>query len=206
MDSQLASRKFPGFDRVFDLADPGSDRAFVASIDIPADAALPMLRGELRRITPIEGRWSIGRKKPSDVVWTTLALPVLLHQRVVDLLRKENITGWNSVPCMLRGPDGELWPYAFLTVTGRCGPIDDGKSVKFDKQYPGGVFPAWKGLYFDPESWDGSDVFMPAGDVGWIFVSERTKVVLDKARVSNISCTALDRVERMQISKNALAL
>lgn len=203
MDSKLPSRRFPGFDHVFDLTDPGSERAFVASIDIPADAALPMLRGELRRITPIEGRWALGGRKPSDVVWTTLALPVLMHQKVVDLLRNEGFTGWDSVPCNLHSPDGESWPYAFLTVRGRCGAIDDRKSVQFDKQYPEGIFPAWKGLYFDPDSWDGSDVFMPTGDVGWIFVSERAKSALDKARVSNISCTPLDKVERVQIRKNA---
>lgn len=201
MDSRSAFSAFPGFDHLYEFADPGSDRAFVASIDVLTEMALPMLRGEMRRVTPIEGRWAMGSAKPADIVWTTVALPVLLSERAVDLLRKEHVTGWDLIPCTLYGKQGESWPYAFLTVHGRCGPIDDLKSTRIDKTYPAGVFPAWKGLYFDPRSWDGSDVFMPAGDVGWIFVTERLKSVLEKAKVGNVLCTPLDQVERVQLSR-----
>lgn len=99
---------FPGFDRLYDLADPGSDRAFVATIDVPAETALPMLRGEIRRVTPIEGRWAMGSAKPLDVVWTTLALPALLGQRVVDLLRKEQVTGWDFISVQLAREEGRV--------------------------------------------------------------------------------------------------
>lgn len=50
--SQLASKNFCGFDRMYDLGNPGSARAFVATLDIAVDAALSLLRGEVRRVTP----------------------------------------------------------------------------------------------------------------------------------------------------------
>jgi len=201
MDSPLDS-SFPGFDRLYELADPGFVRAFVAAIDVPADSALPLLRGDLHRVTPIEGRWAMGRAKPLDVVWTTLALPVLLSQRVVDLLRMEQVTGWDCIPCTLYGKSNQSWPYAILSVRGRCGPIDVQKSTRIDKAYPAGVFPAWRGLYFDPLSWDGSDLFMPEGDVGWIIVTQRVKDLMEMAKISNVMFTPLDRVERVQLSRS----
>ncbi len=141
----------------------------------------------------------MGGAKPSDVVWTTYAVPVLLSQRVIDLLRKEDVTGWDVIPCDLRGKKGESWPYGFLQVHGRCGAIDEGKSMKIDKIFPGGVFPAWIGLYFEPASWDGSDVFMPEGRGGWVIVTERVKAVLEKAKVRNVLYTALDRYELVRL-------
>jgi hypothetical protein len=39
-------------------------------------------------------------------------------------------------------------------------------SVQVSRIFPGGIFPVWKGLLFEPESWDGSDFFMPAQRFG----------------------------------------
>lgn len=199
MDSRRTSRRFPGFNRLYELADPGSERAFVASIDLPAEDALGVLRGEVARINPIRGRWSSGASTPLDVVWTTLALPVLLSQRLVDVIRKEQLTGCDFVPCTIEGKGGESWNYYTLIVQGRCGAIADRESVKVERLYPGGIFPVWRGLYFDPESWDGSDFFMPDEPVGWVIVSERVKVVLEDARTRGAVFTRLDEVERLQL-------
>jgi len=199
MDLPSASKHFPGFSHLYALADPGDSGAFVASIDTPGDRVLPMLRGDSHHIVSMEGRWAMGSARPSDVVWTTLAVPVLLSQHAVDLLRREHIAGWDAIPCTLYDKAREARPYSYLTVRGRCGPIDNTRSFKVEKIYPGGVFPAWKGLYFDPSTWDGSDIFMPQGDVGWIFITERVKRALKTANISNTLYTPLDQVERAQL-------
>ena len=82
---------------------------------------------------------------------------------------------------------------------GRCGPIENDRSVKFEKVMPGGVFPWWRGLYFDPESWDGSHLFMPAGRTGWIFAVDEVKQAFDDAKVKNVSFRRLDEVERSKV-------
>jgi hypothetical protein len=102
-----------------------------------------------------------GCREPTDVVRTTLALPVLLGERVVDLLRSSGFTGWRLVPVELRHKAGDvLSTYHYLCVHGRCGAIDDSRSERMEKRFPGGVFPVLKGLYFDPATWDGSDIFI----------------------------------------------
>lgn len=142
----------------------------------------------------------MGAASPGDIIWTTSAVPILLSERIVGLLREGHFTGWDVVPVELRNRVGGILPtYYFLRVPGRCGPIDNERAVKFDKSMPGGVFPRWRGLYFDPATWDGSDLFMPTGNVGWIFVVEAVKKAFEKAKVKNVVFTALDQVERMKL-------
>lgn len=64
---------------------------------------------------------------------------------------------------------------------------------------PGGVFPYWRGLYFDPDTWDGSDIFMPGGRTGWVFVLDHVRDALEKAHVKNVAFQRLDEVERSQV-------
>jgi hypothetical protein len=54
----------------------------------------------------------------------------------------------------------------------------------------------WKGLFFDPASWDGSDFFMPAHKVGHLFVVEEVKRAFEKAKISNVKFEPLDQFER----------
>jgi hypothetical protein len=51
------------------------------------------------------------------------------------------------------------------------------------------------GLLFDPASWDGSDLFMPAGKNSWKFVVQEVKEAFEKAKVRNIDFTPLDQME-----------
>jgi hypothetical protein len=142
----------------------------------------------------------MGSSRPGDIVWTTLAVPVLLSERIVGLLREGQFTGWDVVPVELQDKTGGTLPtYYFLRVRGRCGPIDNERSVKFDKIMPGGVFPRWRGLYFDPSTWDGCDVFTSASDIAWVFVVEAVKSAFEKAKVKNVLFTPLDEVERMKL-------
>lgn len=54
------------------------------------------------------------------------------------------------------------------------------------KEYPGGVFPVYKGRYFDATSWDGSEIFMPVDHLYGILGTERVKEALQQERARNV--------------------
>jgi hypothetical protein len=79
---------------------------------------------------------------------------------------------------------------------GRCGDIEWARGVEVPRIRPAGIFPVWKGLFFDPASWDGSDFFMPAEFVGFKFVVEDVKNAFARAKIRNVDFTPLDQFER----------
>jgi hypothetical protein len=150
------------------------------------EEALAALSAEGSPSVPIRARWAMGLAKPTDVVWTTLALPLLVSERVVEVLRNGGFVGWDALPVELRGKMNEIIPgYYVVRIRGRCGPVDENQCVKIDGIFPGGVFPVWKGLYFDPSTWDGADVFMIEG-TAFKLVVEEMKAALQKAKVKNL--------------------
>jgi hypothetical protein len=195
MDSASPSRPFPGYSHVYRLLEPGTSRAFRASLEMTHEEALSVLRGEAADDAPIRAQWAMGASKPADVIWTTLALPVLISERVLGILRERRFSGWDVAPVELRGRTGEILPrYYFMRVRGHCGPIEYDRSEKGHKIYPGGTFPVWKGLYFDPATWDGSDLFMAEG-AGFKFAVEAVRDAVQNANVKNILFEPVDEVE-----------
>ncbi|MCC6215312.1 MAG: hypothetical protein IT376_10610 [Polyangiaceae bacterium] len=181
------------------LHESGGSRAFRGSISLSVEDAFATTRAD-KRPGRVEVRWAMGAKVPVDMIRATIVAPVIVSDLVVDVLKTREFTGWETYPIELFGHDGiPIHGYQGLAVRGRCGPIDDSRSMKFDKIMPGGVFPWWRGLYFDPATWDGSDLFMPAGNVGWILVVEAVKRAFEKAKVKNGLFTRLDEVERMKL-------
>lgn len=193
MGSPRTSEPFPGFDSMYSLNDPGSPRPFVADVEVQRTEALEIVRAE-KRPHLVEARWTMGTRIPGDVIWTTLAALVILSERVLAVL--EGFTGWSSYPVRLLGKEGEeIAGYRGLAVHGRCGPIDTSKSVQVHKEFPGGTFPIWRGLLFEPDTWDGSDIFMPEGDFGFVFIRKVVKDTFTRARVRNISFARIDEIE-----------
>jgi hypothetical protein len=93
--------------------------------------------------------------------------------------------------------DGEvLEGYHGLSIGGRCGPLDLQRSVEFAKPYPAGVFPAYRGLFFPPESWDGSDLFMPGDEMLFVFAVDRVQKAFHKAKITNVAFERADLIER----------
>lgn len=175
--------------------EPGGSRAFRASLEMNHEEALTLLRSEATRDEPILARWAMGASKPKDVIWTTLALPILISERLLGILRGGRFSGWDAVPVELRGKTGEILSrYYFMSVRGCCGSINYGESRRLERIYPGGVFPVWRGLYFDPVTWDGSDLFMADGS-GFKFVVEAVKDALQEANVKNVLFEPLEEVE-----------
>jgi hypothetical protein len=146
----------------------------------------------------------MGGHKPSDIVRATTAAPVIISDRVRRLLSEKEFSGWKTYPIEVSGKEGVTLPgYHGLAVHGRCGPIENARSVPFEKSMPGGTFTWFQGLYFDPATWDGSDIFMPMDRVGWIFVVEGVKNAFVASKVKNVVLTRLSDVERMTVSVGA---
>jgi len=199
MDSRSTSDQFPGFNSVFWLGEPLTSQHFRATLEIDADPTA-LTRNEIQPPGAIESRWVMGRRLPADLIWTDDATPLLLSARVVSLFRQHELTGWSTYEIDLFGKNGEPIPgYHGLSVTGRCGPIDNSMSKKVPKQFPAKVSTVWQGLYFDPSTWDGSSIFMPEGGWGYILITEAVKRALETAKVKNVAFTCLEEVERSML-------
>ena len=190
--TQHSRPAFPGFTHLYNMNSSGGSRAYHADIDLDDDWAL--LYGEVQRDTPIIGRWFMGSAQPVDIVWTTLAAPMLMNERVVQILRDHEFTGWDVCPVQLTDKAGAPLPtYYFLQVHGRCGPRDPRMGEPFVEELPGGRFPRLRGLYFDPETWDGSDIFLSEG-MAFKIITEPVKRALVRAKVKNVIFRPLDTI------------
>jgi len=197
LGSKSTSRNFPGFDKTFYLGESGYSRAFRGDLDVETDA-FGLTRGEVHPAHPIRVDWAMGRAKPVDpVMWTTFAVPIIIADSVVQLLRSHGFTGWSLYEVAVHDKQGQLTPgYSGLAVTGRCGNIDWAQGIEVPRIRPAGIFPVWKGLFFDPASWDGSDFFMPAERGGYVLVVEEVKRAFERAKIRNVTFEPLDQFER----------
>jgi hypothetical protein len=190
---------FPGFDQIFKLSDPVANRPFRGDFEGPG-LGFEVSRGELEPATPPIVRWAMGAAEPGDVIWTTSAHPLIVSGRVTELLGQQHISGWHGVPVIVLSKFGQNIPgYSLLVIYGRCGHVDLTQSAIELRQYPGGLFPHFRGHYFAPDSWDGSDVFMEAPDhlgktTSTRFVTLRVARLLRRNRIGNLTLTALPDV------------
>ena len=169
-------------------------------VRLAADIADPyaVARGEQRPSATLTFKRSSGTNA-EDLIGTELPPLRLVSSRTINLLRRERASGWDSYPVRILGKGGEaLNGYELLVVTGRSGPIDNSKSVKVWKIPPpsGKPHEVWKGLYFDDESWDGSDVFSP-GETTHVIVTDRIRQAFEDAKITNVSFSPLTEVERL---------
>ena len=159
-----------------------------------------LLRGEIRPRSPLVFEYFKGASGSTayDFVSTSLVSLRLISDRVVSVLR--DFSGWSTFPVEIYGKKGERIPgYHGLVVTGRCGPIDDSRSrpaIRPPARPQGRPTRMWIGLYFDPKTWDGSDLFLP-GDWASIFVTEAVKKALEKAKITNVMFTPLTQAENL---------
>lgn len=197
MGSTSTSRPFPGFDRLFHLQEPGNSRAFRGHIDVTSAEAFALTRAEMQPPHPITIKWAMGRARPVELIRTTLVSPFIISTSVVQLLRSHGFTGWSLYEVSVHDKQGQWVPgYHGLAITGRCGEVDWSRSIEVPRIFPGGIFPVWKGYFFEPGSWDGSDFFMTSGRSGSVLVVEEVKKAFEQAKVRNVEFTPLDQYER----------
>ena len=121
--------------------------------------------------------WGIGLGPASD--------------RVINLLRDEGFTGWDTFPVEIYLKDGSrLLGYQGLVVTGKCGALDPAASEPIDVvdyTFRGWSDLCFKGFPLDYEAWDGSDIFTGPVDMTYhIFVSRRLRDAFRRYKISGI--------------------
>jgi len=193
---------FPGFEHIYQLRDPVSDRVFRGEIQGDVDC-LGLIRGEADPRRPVRVGWGMGGACPGDVIWTTSAHPLIVHGRLANVLREQAVTGWHSYAVEVIDKGGEVYrDYQGIGIVGRCDPIDLSRSVVTLEKAPGGSFPKFLGSYFAEESWDGSDLFMERPDTkgkmtARIFATEKIRQLFADAKVENLR---FERLTEQEIS------
>jgi hypothetical protein len=143
----------------------------------------------------------MGGATPSDAVWTTSAGLPVIGPRLIRLLERGGFTGWDTYPVDLVDKAGDWVPgYGGLSVAGRCDPIDLSRSEVVLREFPGGWFPAFRGCFFPPQSWDGSDLFLErddeqgAGSLA-LYATARLVRALRRDRIKNLRIEHTAEVE-----------
>lgn len=138
------------------------------------------LDGEL---PPVEVRVIAGREL-ADFVWSPLSI-LLVSDRAIELFKSSNIVGWDEYSVVVMTKSGGLITgYRGLSIRGRGGMMDLSRSEEiFVPSSRGGswVVPMLKGIRFENDYWDGSDIFVGAGRV---VISERLYKLIKKNKIS----------------------
>jgi hypothetical protein len=190
------SSEFPGHNRIYLLADPMSDIHFRADFakrahDLLAAGVYEMFHfsGYNRHPPPAETPrlyHGSGRAQPSDIVWPMAGMPPFISDRIVDLLTEHNVSGWSSFPVEIVDRNGDLHQthHRLMITATPCGPVDwlMGELIERTEPYRGRNY---RGGWFDPESWDGSDIFY-SQNWGFPLVVERVRDLFVRAKIKNI--------------------
>lgn len=156
----------------------------------PVDAGrgVEYLRAESVPPTPIKFRREVGRRV-TDLMNGSAVAYRLLSPRAVQVLGDAGLTGWKTYPVVIEpeGLHGATDGYVGLSVDGRCGPVRREMARTETRISPAGhPYMAAVGLFFDPSSWDGSDVFVPT-NTGHLMVTRRFVTAVTRARLSNFA-------------------
>ena len=89
--------------------------------------------------------------------------PVLISTQFKEQLQVHQITGWKTFPARLLDEAGnEVLGYEGFGITGCSGARDRSKCelirTRFTAEAP--LVDKYKGIYLDPATWDGSDIFI----------------------------------------------
>ena len=149
-----------------------------------------LMRGCWRPPEPLVMRRNSCKRRPGSFSYGGSPLIRLLGFQLVAALRDSACSGWETYAVVVIDEDGSsLGELAGLTVTGRCGPVDPDAGAPIEGRSD------WRrGVVFDRESWDGSDVFVPEG-TGGPFFSERACNAVKGAGVRDVSFERLDEAE-----------
>ena len=177
--------------------DPGSAHVELPDsiLDVNGEAALAL--GEIDPPAELRyehaGGWSF-----MDVVNSTSGMLMLLSARMCEAMMP--FSGWRPLPAVIVGTDGaERHDYAVLCVEGRSGPIDDALSERVTLPppipgAPGG--PGLLGLYFEPDTWDGSDVFAPEGTT-LTFITQDVGRAIERLKPTNALIQQLSEITQI---------
>ena len=179
----------PIFTTTFELNEAAPERLDAAPAGpFDLDLHFALFFGEAASVEPV--RFAFEGGGPGDLIVADDAVSRLVSARLRAALTEAGCTGWSSYPVILEGPNGVVRDeYTGLTVTGRCGRLD----ASFAERITEDGWPLVRGITFDPESWDGSDVFTPP-ETAFVLLSERAQAALDGAGLANVEMRRLKDV------------
>ncbi len=104
-----------------------------------------------------------GEKKAPDLIIPSSLNLTLYHKDLIEKFKESGFTGWESYPIKILCKNGEISEdYHAFIIKGICGYYDVKKSKIIDYTEDNGGYilkeKRYQGMYFDPESWDGSDI------------------------------------------------
>lgn len=158
------------------------------------------LRTSIKPPFPVPCRYSGGKTKPENFIALNAA-GWIISDRINNIFRTMGFTGWDTYPIELRGKNGELIQgYHGLFVTGKIGAVDYNRSqVQIVPHTIVGLQPdiVLKGLYFEDNSWDGSDFFLSPNSTQLIVTEPVIKALSSlKPPVKNWIAEPLSEVKR----------
>ncbi|WP_157261239.1 hypothetical protein [Paenibacillus wynnii] len=117
----------------------------------------------------------------------------LLSSQLIQALMEHNFTGWDTFKVEATGKDRvPIEGYEGLFITRTAGPFD--YSFCQDKLMPnprGIMIPAYIGMGFDPQTWDGSDIFS-LQNTTHVIVSRQVQEVLRKFKTNSVNLIPLN--------------
>ena len=121
-------------------------------------------------------------KRLRDILDTGFPPVYLISERIVSILKENEITGWSNYPIKLYDKKGNIIVgYSGFSVVGKGGVFskfwDYGYSIETNKQ-----FVRSRGRY-DLSQWDGSDIFMVSNDV---IITRRVMTLMKSNKVSAV--------------------
>lgn len=183
-----------GLEKYFLMADADTPRALrVRPVgEFPGHA---LLSGERRPRQPLLFEVS-GGIRPMDLIGTEFAGVYLISPRFQAALSHGSFSGWGLIEASVSGTTIER--YRLLVISGRCGPIEDSRSERLLIPSPSGgeAVGGWRGLLFDPDTWDGSDLFLPRNTFHTIVV-DRVRDVVIRERLTNVTFERITEIERL---------
>lgn len=132
-----------------------------------------------------------------DVLDTGFVSLFLISNKLKLFLETNNIKGYDTFQIDIRAKDNShIADYWGLSITGKCGAVDFGKSDITEKQlvYGAPKLRNYMGLHIGLEKWDGSDIFTPDKHLG-IIVTNELREKLEKGKFTNIRFNNLAEIE-----------
>lgn len=113
---------------------------------------------------------------------------LLLSNELIKDLRKHCFTGWDTYKVSATGKDGvPLEGYEGLFIEGTAGSVDLAYTKETLRPNPIGIMESvYVGPGFNPQTWDGSDIFSLENTIT-IIVSQQVKEVFEKFKTNNIT-------------------
>ena len=118
-------------------------------------------------------------KKKREFLCSNIGVPLLISDGFKKILEEHQITGWKTYPAVLIGRDDQEVKepkYHGFTITGRGGPRDINYRDSKEDLVTG------HGIYIDPATWDGSDIFLERDLWAGRFLSQRAAKVFAKQK------------------------